>query len=141
MAYTDKAYFRTKLKEDDINLLIEDTAGQPQDEYLSEAIAGADDLIDSYLINVAEDLPLADPPPVIRQYSYYIALYYLHDRIQYNDIPERVKDNYDLAINWLKDVASGKATVPGLPEPEADATESNFIEYTVNAPNFGKDTM
>lgn len=131
MAYTDKNYFLKKIKEDDLKELIKDEAGVPQDMYLEEAIASADNLINGYIKSTVDAIPLAEPvPSMIKQCSYYIATYMLHDRIQYNDIPERVKDNYDLAINYLKDIESGKITL-NLEIGKTSAGISYFVDDNI----------
>lgn len=137
MAYSDKTYFLTKIKETELNLLIKDDAGTVQDDYLTEAIESADNMIDGYLRSAVKTVPITPVPKIIQQYSYFIALYFLHDRIQYNDIPQRVKDNYDTAINFLKDVAAGKAALEGVEEEEID----NFIDYDVNPNVFNRQTF
>jgi len=104
--YSDKNYFLTKIKEEELNNLTE-----TNDSNLNDAIGAADSLINGYLKKVVKTLPLNPVPEIIKLTSYQLALYYLHDRIQYSDIPERVKLNYDNAISFLIDVASGKANV------------------------------
>jgi phage gp36-like protein len=137
MAYTDKAYFLTKIKDTELDKLILDGSDVPQDDYLVEAIKSADSVIDGYLRNAVDTVPLVTVPDMIKQYSYFIALYFLHDRIQYNEIPQRVKDNYDLSINYLKDVASGKASIEGIEEDEQD----EFIDYDVNTNIFTRSSF
>lgn len=104
--YSDKNYFLTKIKLEELNNLTE-----TNDSNLNDAIAAADSLIDGYLKKVVKTLPLNPVPEIIKQTSYQIAIYFLHDRIQYSDIPERVALNYDNAISFLIDVASGKANI------------------------------
>ena len=104
--YSDKNYFLSKIKEDELNNLTESN-----DENLNDAISAADSLIDGYLKKAVKTLPLDPVPEIIKQTSYQIALYFLHDRIQYDDIPERVKENYDNAISFLIDIASGKVVI------------------------------
>lgn len=137
MAYSDKTYFLTKIKSADLNNLTLDNAGVPQDSYITEAVKSADNMIDGYLRNVIATLPLDPVPDIIKQYSYFIAVYFLHDRIQYSDIPTRVKDNYDAAINFLKDIAAGRASLGGEVEEETDSQ----IDYDVNDNIFTRDTF
>jgi phage gp36-like protein len=137
MAYTDKAYFLTKIKDTELDKLLLDGSDVPQDDYLVEAIKSADSVIDGYLRNAVDTVPLVTVPDMIKQYSYFIALYFLHDRIQYNEIPQRVKDNYDLSINYLKDVAAGKASLEGIEEDEQD----EFIDYDVNTNIFTRSSF
>ena len=122
--YTDKAFFLTRIKLEELDKLTEEN-----EDNLNSAISAADSLIDSYAMN-ATTVPLDPVPEIIKQLSYDIAIFYLHDRIQFNDIPERVKDKYDAALNWLKDLAAGKANLPGI---EADAIEAT-VQYSVNTP-------
>lgn len=137
MAYSDKTYFLNKIKESELNTLLKDDAGVVQDDYLTEAVKSADNMIDGYLRSAVKTVPLNPVPDIIKQYSYFIATYFLHDRIQYNDIPDRVKDNYDAAINFLKDVAAGKASLEGVEEEDVD----NFIDYDVNPNVFDRNTF
>jgi phage gp36-like protein len=140
MAYSDKTYFLGKIKSAELDALTADNNENPQDDYLDQAILAADNMIDGYLSAVITDLPLSPVPEMVKQFSYYIATYFLHDRIQYNDIPDRVKSNYDTAINYLKDVASGKATIPDLPVSDEEDS-SNFIDYNVDESNFTRDSF
>lgn len=107
--YSDKDYFLRKIDLAELNKL---TASN--DDNLTKAIEAADSLIDSYLANTVAVLPLVSVPGIIMQLSYDIAIFYLHDRIQYNDIPERVKSKYDAAVFFLKDIARGQANIVGL---------------------------
>lgn len=136
MAYTDKDYFLTKIKETELNNLILDDAEAPTDSYLTDAIISADSVIDYYLRKVYT-VPLVTVPAMIRQISYYIATYFLHDRIQYNQIPDRVKDNYDSSIFTLKDISMGKAQLPDIPDDDTDA----FIDFDSNESLFDRYTF
>lgn len=129
MAYTDKTYFLTKIKQASLDKLTEGV-----DANLTAAIASADSLIDSYLSSVISQLPLQSPPEIIRQLSYDIALFYLHDRIQYVDIPDWVKTKFDAAVFFLKDVARGQANIPSL---TAEQTEEG-IRSDANYPRFDR---
>ncbi len=104
--YSDKEYFLSKINEEELNNLTES-----DEDNLNDAISSADSLIDGYLRKVVKILPLDPVPEIIKQTSYQIALYFLHDRIQYDDIPECVKENYDNAVSFLIDIASGKAVI------------------------------
>lgn len=128
MAYSDKSYFLQKITSDELNKL---TAND--DKNLINAINAADSLIDSYLRNQTSNLPLDPVPDIISQLSYDIAIFYLHDRIQYIDVPDRVRDKYDAAINYLKDVSSGKVLINIV----IDKQKSNF-ESGGNIPVMGR---
>jgi phage gp36-like protein len=130
--YSDKEYFLTKIDSDELNKLVGDS-----EENLDSAIASADSLIDSYLTNAVTTVPLAEPPEVIKQCSFDIAMYHLHDRVQFVDIPERIKTKYDDAISFLKDVARGIANIPGL---STDDSESG-INYDANNNVMGRESI
>jgi phage gp36-like protein len=127
MAYSDKDYFLTKINPSEL-----DNLTGSDDSNLDAAISSSDSLIDSYLTNAVETLPLNPVPDMIKQISYDIAVFYLHDRIQYVDIPDWIRDKYDAAINFLKDVSKGIANIPGLP---ADET-SEAVQSTENTDVF-----
>lgn len=74
---------------------------------------------------------IAEDPrnPIIVMYCVYIALYHLHQALPGRKIPQLRIDNYDLAVKWLKMVATGKLE-PNLPEPEDES--KNYINYGSN---------
>jgi phage gp36-like protein len=127
MAYTDKTYFLTKISADKLKDLMKDEEGVEQESYLTNAIKAADDKIDSYIRKVAT-VPLDPVPDAIKQASYDIASYNLHDRIQYNDIPEWVKVKYDGTIKWLENIAAGKVLLNA--EQKTDQSEVLQISET-----------
>ncbi|MBW7888387.1 MAG: DUF1320 domain-containing protein [Bacteroidetes bacterium] len=132
MAYTDKNYFLKKISAAELNKLT-----GADDENLIAAIAFADSMIDSYLTGVVKTLPLETVPDVIKQFSYDIAIFSMHDRIQYTDIPDWVKNKYDSAVFFLKDVARGQANIPGLTSEQKDES----ISYAVNENVFNRGTV
>jgi phage gp36-like protein len=132
MSYSNKEYFLTKINQAELDKLTNTT-----DANLDAAIASADSLIDSYLITRIKTLPLTTVPEFIKQISYDIALFYLHDRIQYIDIPEFVKTKFDAAVFWLKDFARGQANIPGLASENTDGG----ISYSINNPIFNRKTV
>lgn len=121
MAYTNKEYFLLKIKPEELEKLTDSS-----DEILNSAIESADSLIDTYLNNVLSNPPLFDVegsgPVIIRQCSYDIAIFYLHDRIQYSEIPQWVKEKYNAAIDFLTKIAKGIISL----DIETENTESHF---------------
>jgi phage gp36-like protein len=114
--YSSKEYFLNRIDQTELSKLT-----KSNDANLNSAISTADSLIDSYLSAVVP-VPLNFVPDIIKQISYDIAVFYLHDRIQYKDIPERIKDKYDAAVFILKDFAQGKAEIPGLPAEDKEGS-------------------
>jgi phage gp36-like protein len=84
-------------------------ADRDQDEVIDAgvieaALARADSVIDGYL-GGRYALPLATPfPPVIVATACDLARYWLHD----DAATERVREGFEDAMAWLKDVAVGK---------------------------------
>jgi len=112
MGYIDKDYVLTKIKQSDLNELTKDDEGEVQEEYLTDAIETASGLVDDWIKGSVE-LPLKDIPEMVKQCTYYIAMHFLHDRVQSIDIPERVQKNYDNALEYLKSINNGKITIGG----------------------------
>lgn len=128
MAYSTQADFLKRLSKLDYDELVKPVEGDEltEEDILTEAIGTADNTIDSYIMSVVESVPLDEPTKMIIQCSVDIAIFNLHSRVQYDRIPEWVKDRYDACISWLKDVQSGKANL-GLSEDE----EAERIDKTV----------
>lgn len=104
----------------------------------TEAIADADSLINGYLKNAVVILPLTTVPKSIKACSVDIAIFNLHARIQYADIPQFWKDRYDAKIAFLKDISKG---IVGLDQTiAADDMESN-IDVNQNTNVFGRGTF
>lgn len=138
MPYSDKDYFLNELKESQLNNLIKDDAGEPQDSFLISKILVADNLINGYLRKVSKVIPLAEPiPDMIKQCSFSITLLYLHVRIQPNQIPQYVRDLYDTAIDYLKSISAGEATLDGIP---ADS-EDTQVDYEVDKNIFKRNSF
>jgi phage gp36-like protein len=119
------------MKQSELDNLLKDDSGIETEGALEGAIASADSLIDGYLKKVLTAVPISPVPESIKQTSYFIALYYLHDRIQYTDIPQRVKDNYDAALNFLKDVAGGKVDLGGADDADLDDTTGYWVDDNI----------
>lgn len=130
MAYSTTSDILKRIRKPDYDKLTLVYAGDglTSEGIKDEAIATADSIIDSYLQKRIADLPLDAPPKSIVQASCDIAIYNLHSRIQYIDIPEWVSVRYNAAISWLRDISRGVAEIEtgGLAEAE---TESGGVDY------------
>lgn len=129
MAYTDRLYFELKIKAEEIEKLTDSDI-----DVLNSAISSADSLINTYLKNIAVTLPLSPVPEIIKQCSYDIAIFYLHDRIQYSEIPQWVKDKYNAAIDFLTKIAKGIITLEIETE---DSSSENYQKPDENIKYFG----
>lgn len=118
MAYIDKDYILKFISQDDLNEISAST-----DANIDAAISRAQSIIDLYLASQVT-VPLTEVPELIKGICADIAIYHLHSRTQSNNVPTWVTQKYDDGIAMLKDIASGKGTLPFVedPEPEQDTT-------------------
>jgi len=126
MSYSDKTFFLRSISQEDLDRL---TGGD--DNNLTAKIAVADSEIDSYLKAVikSEHLPLTVVPDKVKQLSFDIAMYYLHARSDFADVPKRIKELYDNAVEYLKNVAQSKVQIPGI---DASKYANNVIFYSTD---------
>lgn len=129
MPYCTKADILTEISEEElIGLTDDEGAGIVDDARVTAAIAKADGIIDSYCGQVI-DVPFMTVSAVVKQHSMTIAIYYLYSRR--SAIPETRKDNYKETIAHLKDISTGKASLPPVTEdevgiePQASRTEDD----------------
>lgn len=143
MAYSTEEEILKRIKKSEYDKLVAVSSGDglTADEISDEAIATADSIIDSYLQNRISDLPIDTPPRSIVQASCDIAIYNLHSRIQYVDIPEWVNARYLAVMQWLKDIAKGLANID-TSTLTSDETESGGVTYeTERTSVFGSNTF
>lgn len=81
---------------------------------LGRAIADADAEIDGYL-GVKYTVPLTPTPDRVRAVSCDLVRY----RLTQNKVSEQVRARYEDAVRWLRDVAAGRAVIPGAEQPVA----------------------
>ena len=93
---------------------------------LDEAVIS--DALDSYLADrYATPLSDSDPiPPVVVSVAGDIARY----RLTGGDIRDTdpIRERYTKALNWLRDVADGKAGIPGLPPAGTETPGAVLLE-------------
>lgn len=84
-------------------------------ERIDEAIGDADSLIDSYL-GQRYTVPITPTPRLLTRISCDIAVYYLASRRGFTSqgADEVILQAYQNAISWLKAVANGTASIPGV---------------------------
>jgi phage gp36-like protein len=109
--------------------------GVDQDK-VTEAIADADALIDSYCGAVVE-VPFTTVPAVIKKHSVTITIYNLYTRRAV--APEIVRKNYEDAIKHLDAISKGNAVLP--PVTAAEVTGGNEVNIAGNDRIFTRDKM
>jgi len=101
-----------------------DTVYSVDTSKVDEAIAKADARIDSYCGQVAE-VPFTTVPPIIKQHSVTLTIYFLYTRRSM--APELVRKDYEDAIAHLKDISTGKASLPPVTEAEVAVGQESTI--------------
>jgi phage gp36-like protein len=123
MSYATQADLVTRYGEREI-LQATDKANPPAGAIDAATVAGAladaDALVDSYLGN-RYAVPLATTPARVVDLACVIARYRLHEA----RATDRMRRDYEDAIAFLRDVAAGRAMLPGVSEPTV-ATEDGL---------------
>lgn len=145
MAYGTQADLIARYGEPEI-IQASDRDDPPSGAIDADAVTGAlDDAsseIDSYLAT-RYVVPVATVPNVLKAAALTVARYRLHD----DRATDRIRDDYKAVISWLRDVSTGKASLPGVTEASAaggdDAGGGNYGPYAVRAPEpvFVSDTL
>jgi len=127
MAYCTQADLERRYGEQELIDLSDRSGNNAVDtQVVAEAIADAEALIDSYLEQrYRSKMPFSPVPTVLERIACSVARYNLYS----NSIPEAVQKAYDAAVDFLKAVVSGKASLGadeqppasgGLPQMESD---------------------
>ena len=102
--------------------------GELDEAVISDALERASSEVDSYLADrYATPLSDSDPiPPVVVSVAGDIARY----RLTGGDIRDTdpIRERYTKALNWLRDVADGKAGIPGLPPAGTETPGAVLLE-------------
>ncbi|MFZ1326224.1 MAG: DUF1320 domain-containing protein [Candidatus Contendobacter sp.] len=130
MSYTTRAELEAAFGVAEIRQLTDrNKDGEPDSEFIDSAIQRTDGLIDGYLM-ARYALPLVPVPLMLTAYACDIARYFLYE----DAAPEYVRQTYQDALRWLRDVASGKVLLTLAPangplaagSPQANAPERVF---------------
>jgi phage gp36-like protein len=110
MSYSTLAEIKLAIpKSDLVSLTDDERSGDVVTARVDEAIAKADNLIDSYLRG-KHTLPLTAPvDDVVRGLSVDLAVYYLYQRRHRHDMPDSIMESKSDAMKLLKDFQAGKA--------------------------------
>lgn len=118
MPYIDKNFILDSIDNVTLTKL---TGGD--DTRITKKVAAADSMIDSALRSQTNELPLLNPPEIIKQMSYFLTIYFLYERVAFDERPEDVKNNYDIAIDYIDKIAKGKVNLfPDIPEEKIEST-------------------
>jgi phage gp36-like protein len=124
MAYLTEEQYLDRFGDDEAVLLADtDGDGVADAERIAAAIADAEATIDSY-IAARYSTPLETVPAVLTQYAADLARERLHTVQPTEEVTERAKR----AVAWLKDVASGKASLPIGSGGEGGVGDPAYVE-------------
>ena len=133
MSYTNRLELEAAYGADEILQLTDrDQDGEPDSDFIASAIRRTDGLIDGYLMG-RYTLPLTPVPLVLTAYACDIARYFLYE----DAAQEYVRQTYEDALRWLRDVAAGKVILKpedgplAAGSPQAFAPERVFTRTTL----------
>lgn len=112
-------------------------AGEVDAVVVALALADADAVVDSYL-GVRYAVPLASPAPArVVDLACQIARY----RLQEQRASDRVRQDYMDAMGFLRDLAAGRATLPGVPLPLDPGQASGVVGVAAPAVTFSDSVL
>lgn len=132
MTYASQQNLIDRFGEDElIQLTDRDNLGAIDAAVVARALADADAEINGYL-STRYTLPLSPVPAVLEKLACDIARYQLFE----NAVTEIVKQRYENAIRFLKDVVAGKVTLGVDGNGDTAATISNSVQISSTTPVF-----
>jgi phage gp36-like protein len=141
MAYTTQTNIEEAITEATLIQLTDDEGdGEVVTAIVTDAIEKADSYIDGY-IGQKYSAPLSAPTPLVTTLSTAIAIYFLYKRRVLIEVPQHIRDGYDDAIVFLKDVAKGLATLGIDPAPTPSSGLGAATNKTTNDRVFTRNTM
>lgn len=121
-----------------VSITDDDDTGSVDADVIAAAIADADAAIDTYLVR-QYTVPMASPvPDMVRKLSVDVSLYNLYSRR--NRVPESVEQRFKDAVVTLRDIAAGKAGIPGAVDAPSDQSD-NGVAVTSGTRIFTRATM
>ncbi len=122
MSYLTQQDLQSSIRDGRLEHLLDNVdAGTPN--VFEQAASEAQSIVRDYLIRYDMDTELAktgtDRHASIIFYLKNICLYILYERIEHDDVPERIIKNYNDTIETLREIAQGKLPL-SLPIKEVD---------------------
>jgi phage gp36-like protein len=122
MSYATKQDLIDRFGQDELVKLTDDTHRPPSvidDTMVGRALDDADGEINGYLKSAGIVTPMASPPSVLVAKACFIARYYLYRR----GATDQVRQDYEDARAWLRDVAAGKVSLGDKTAPAAATSQ------------------
>jgi phage gp36-like protein len=132
MAYSSEADILKMIPQAELAQLTAESGEDPDSQVVAEAISQADAEIDSY-VGVKYPVPLTAVPEQIKALSVDLAIYHLYSRRSV--VPPVRLRKYEDGVAFLKQVAAGQVTVPGI------EGEPHTAELDSKTRLFSRDTL
>jgi len=131
----------TKISVDQLKQLTSEDALSVVQSVVDAAIAEADADVDSYA-GRRYTVPFTTVPAKVKQLSVAISVYKLYEKrtATFGEVPKTIRDMYDDAISFLKDLAKGNAVIDGAVAPTANPKTTGG-SFKGNDRVFSKDSM
>jgi phage gp36-like protein len=139
MSYSTQDDLLKLVPEADLAGLTTESGDVPDAAVVSEVIAKADAEIDGYL-GIRYQVPLSPVPDLVKAMSLDLAVYNLHKRRPLLPMPETCRQSYVDAINFLKSVVAGNATIGASAAPPP-AVASEVAEIGSSERVFSLDSL
>ncbi len=132
VTYLKQVDLQSSIRDHRLEHILDNTDANNTTNAFELASSEAESVVRDYLIKYAIDDELAklgdDRHKSVVFYIKNICLYILYERIEDDDVPDRIIKNYDDTIETLRDISKGKLTI-GLPLAQID-TDGDGIPDT-----------
>lgn len=119
--------YKPYIKEGNLTRLIEAEEGiLEQSEDMAVATV-RDALFQYYEVDTIFALTGNDRPKQVVRWIIVLSLYYLYERLPAAMMPQRIKDNYDEVMGWLKDIEDGKKPTNLPHKMQSDGTSVSAV--------------
>jgi len=135
MAYCTQDDVESRIGREDLTALADHNGdGAPDADVVTQAIASADAVIDSYL-GTRFDVPVSPAPEVLKTRAVSLAVYFL--RLGRDSVTEDARRQYEDDVAWLREVVQGTVTLGIEPEPD-ESSAAPSVRYDTQARIFGR---
>jgi len=140
MTYCTQEDIETRIGPDDLVALADhDGDGTADTTVVEQAILSADAVIDTHL-GVRFAVPVltaaGEPPDALRARAVNLAVYFLH--LGRDSVTEDLRAQHEADLEWLRQVATGRASVGIVPEP-AESSAASGVRSESGPRLFGRD--
>ena len=137
MAYCTQADILNQMPAAELIRLTDDAATTVDADKVTAAIADAEAKVDSYA-GARHAVPLNPVSASVKAATVDIAIYNLYGLR--NRVPDDVRQRYEDALAWLRDVSTAKASL-GVSDPDTTPTPTHRPQISSNPRIFTRDKM